>query len=168
MAGRPVVSTGLSWQQWRDPEAVIVCGLGSGFLPRAPGTCGSLVAVLMWWAVLVPLGWVGQLFVIGAVTALGIWLVGRVQARYGVDDAGAIVIDEFVGQWIVLLGAPAHAAVAALGFLLFRLFDIAKPWPIRQIERRFVGAVGVMVDDLAAGILGCGVLQVTLWACSAI
>ncbi|MEJ2087456.1 MAG: phosphatidylglycerophosphatase A, partial [Gammaproteobacteria bacterium] len=83
MAGRSAVSAGLSWQQWRDPEAVIVCGLGSGFLPRAPGTFGSLVAVLIWWALLAPLGWIGQLVVIGAVTALGVWLVGRVQARYG-------------------------------------------------------------------------------------
>lgn len=147
---------------------VIACGLGAGFLPGAPGTFGSLLAVLVWWWALMPLHWAAQLVAIAVVTMVGTWVIGRVQSRYQVQDPGAIVIDEFAGQWIVLLGAPANGPVALLAFLLFRLFDIGKPWPVRTLERRVGGAFGVMIDDLAAGLLGYVVLQFTLWGYHAI
>ena len=154
----------LSWRLWRDPEVVLVCGLGSGFAPYAPGTFGSVLAVLIWWFLLAPLGLVSQLLVIVTVTALGTWLTHRVRKRYGVGDPGAIVIDEFAGQWVVLLAAPVELWVALLGFALFRLFDIWKPWPVGYLERNVGGAFGVMIDDLAAGIMGLAVLQFTIWA----
>ena len=91
------------------------------------------------------------------------WLTGRVQARYQVKDPGAIVIDEFAGQWIALLFAPMTLWGGLAAFGLFRLFDIWKPWPVGALERGVPGAFGVMVDDLAAGLMALAVLQFTLW-----
>jgi len=156
-------SPSLTWRQWRDPAVFVVCGFGSGFVGRAPGTWGSALAVVIWWFALAPLSLTGQLVVIGATTALGTWLIGRVRTRYGVTDPGAIVIDEFAGQWIVLLMIPANVWWVLAGFGLFRLFDIWKPFPVGYLERHVSGAFGVMVDDLAAGIMGLAVLQFTLW-----
>lgn len=153
----------LSWRQWRDPEVWLVCGLGSGFAPYAPGTVGSAAAVLIWWFFFTPLDLVSQLLVIAVVTGLGTWLTARVRVRYSVNDPGAIVIDEFAGQWLCLLMAPANLWVALGGFALFRLFDIWKPWPVGYLERNVGGAFGVMVDDIAAGVMGLAVLQFTLW-----
>lgn len=141
---------------------MLVCGLGSGFVPKAPGTVGSLAAVAIWWFLLADTSLVIQLVAIVAVTALGTWLTGRVQARYRVNDPGAIVIDEFAGQWIALLFAPLTPLGMLAGFALFRLFDIWKPWPVGALERGVPGPFGVMVDDLAAGLMALAVLQFTL------
>jgi phosphatidylglycerophosphatase A len=154
----------LSWRQATDPAAFIACGLGSGFIRFAPGTWGSLLAVVIWWWLLSPLGVWLQLLVIAAVFAVGIWTTGSVQRRFGVVDDGAIVIDEFVGQWLALLALPQEPLLAAAGFGLFRLFDIWKPGPIRYLERSLGGAAGVMADDVLAGIVAAAVLQVTLFA----
>jgi phosphatidylglycerophosphatase A len=153
----------LSWREAHDPEALLVCGLGSGFVPFAPGTWGSLVAVLLWWWLLSPLAVVWQLAIIVAVFLAGTWLTGRVQKRYGVLDDSAIVVDEFVGQWLALLALPQNVLLASLGFALFRLLDILKPGPIRVLERRLGGPLGVMADDVLAGVLAAAVLQITLF-----
>jgi phosphatidylglycerophosphatase A len=142
---------------------LLVCGLGSGFSPRAPGTAGSLAAVALWWFALAPLTLVQQLVVIALVTAFGTWLVGRVQRRYGVTDPSSIVVDEFAGQWIALLVSPGELWTVLAAFGLFRLFDIWKPWPVGMLERRVGGAFGVMVDDLAAGLMALAVLQFTFY-----
>ena len=154
----------LSWAQWRDPEVFLVCGLGSGFAPKAPGTFGSLAAVVIWWFLLGHLSLPLQLLVILATTAVGTWLTHRVQGRYQVSDPGSIVVDEFAGQWIALLLAPMTLWGMLAGFALFRLFDIWKPWPIGALERGVRGAFGVMIDDLAAGLIALAVLQFTLLA----
>lgn len=152
----------LGWRQWRDPEVLLVCGLGSGFAPKAPGTAGSLAAVLIWWLLLGEQPIAVQLSAVVLVTLLGTWLTGRVQARYRVNDPGAIVIDEFAGQWIALLAAPVTAWGMLAAFGLFRLFDICKPWPVGALERGVAGPFGVMADDLAAGVMALAVLQFTL------
>jgi phosphatidylglycerophosphatase A len=153
----------LGWRHWRDPEVVFVCGLGTGFLPKVPGTWGSLAAVLVWWWFLAVQPVTVQLAAVVLLTAAGTWLTGRVQRRYALDDPGAIVVDEFAGQWLALLAAPANPTAALAGFLLFRVFDIWKPWPVGLLERRIGGAFGVMADDLAAGVLAAAVLQFTLY-----
>lgn len=163
---------GLSWRQAGDPAVLLACGLGSGFLPRAPGTWGSLLALLLWWMFFIDDGLVVQIAVIIATFIVGTLLVARVQRVHPVTDDGALVIDEVVGQWIVLLGIGSGASGAfdthllfpmLAGFGLFRLFDIWKPWPIRTLERRVGGALGVMLDDVLAGLMGLAVLQLTLW-----
>lgn len=164
--------TGLGWRQAGDPAVLLACGLGSGFLPRAPGTWGSLLAVLLWWLFFADSSLLVQIAAILAVFVAGTLLIARVQRTHKVTDDGALVIDEVVGQWLVLIGigkvVPEGDSVRlvlylAVGFGLFRLFDIWKPWPIRTVERKVAGALGVMLDDVIAGLLGLTVLQITVW-----
>lgn len=151
---------------------LLACGLGSGFLPRAPGTWGSLLAVLLWWLFFLGSPLPVQLAAVAVVFVAGTLLIARVQRIHKVIDDGALVIDEVAGQWIVLIGigmaAPEAAGTRLLlylagGFGLFRLFDIWKPWPIRTVERTVSGALGVMLDDVVAGLMGLSVLLITLW-----
>ncbi|MFP6834527.1 MAG: phosphatidylglycerophosphatase A [Pseudomonadales bacterium] len=153
--------SGLSWRQWRDPEVLVCCGFGSGFLPRAPGTWGSLAALGVWWWLLAPLPWWLQLISALMVFGSGVWLVNRVARRYAVGDEPAIVIDEFAGLWIALVGQGADAVPVVIGFTAFRVFDILKPWPIGLADARVKGGFGVMLDDLLAGLLALFVLQIS-------
>lgn len=148
---------------WRDPWVLLATGFGSGFLRPMPGTWGSLAALILWWWLLADLPWLWQLAVAAVTFGAGCWLTGRLWRRYGISDDPAIVIDEFVGLWITLLAVPATPVAMALGFVLFRAFDIAKPGPVRWADRR-PGVLGVMLDDLVAGGLAAVVLQLALWA----
>ena len=135
----------------RDPAGWIALGFGSGLSPRAPGTAGSLAAIVPWLA-LRHLPWPQYLLVLAVAFILGIWACDRASRALGVSDHGALVWDEFVGQWLALLpvlAMPWPWVVA--GFVLFRAFDILKPWPIRWAERRCKGGFGVMLDDVLAG-----------------
>lgn len=152
----------LGWRDGKDPAVLFICGFGAGFIPFAPGTWGSLLAVVIWWFALTGLSWPVQLVIAALVYLLGSWLTGIVQRRYGVVDDGAIVIDEVVGQWLALLMLPQDLLLAAAAFVLFRLFDIWKPGPIRWLERSLGGAQGVMADDVLAGLTAAAVLQVTI------
>jgi phosphatidylglycerophosphatase A len=139
----------------RDPAGWIATGLGSGLSPVAPGTAGSLAALLPWLA-LRELPWFAVLAVIAAVFVLGVWASNRVIARLHVSDPGCIVIDEFVGQWLALLPllfAPRAWLWLIAGFALFRLFDVWKPWPVSWADRNIKGGLGVMLDDVFAGVL---------------
>jgi phosphatidylglycerophosphatase A len=153
----------LSWRQWRDPAVLVCCGLGSGFLPRAPGTWGSIAALAVWWWLLAPLSWWLQLGLALALFLVGIWLVNLFARRYAVGDEPAIVIDEFVGLWVALVGVGSEVVPALLGFVAFRVFDILKPWPIKVADARVKGGFGVMLDDLIAGVFALFVLQISLW-----
>jgi phosphatidylglycerophosphatase A len=157
---------GLTWRQWRDPAVLVCCGFGSGFLPRAPGTWGSLLALVLWWWLLAPLPWWMQLGVALVVFVAGVWLVDRVLRRYGVGDEPAIVIDEFAGLWVALVAVDQQPLPVLLGFVAFRVFDIVKPWPIGLADARVKGGFGVMLDDLLAGIGALFVLQISLWGFS--
>ena len=142
------------------PAGWIATGFGAGFFPRAPGTAGSLVALIPWWFALreLPLAWYGVVLVLAF--ALGVWACDVAGKRLGVDDHRALVWDEFVGQWIALAGAPFGWQWMIAGFLLFRLFDVWKPWPIRIADRRVHGGFGVMLDDVLAGIYALIVIQI--------
>ena len=135
-----------------SPAGWIACGLGSGLVPRAQGTAGSLAAIVPWlWMRHLP--WPHYALLTAAVFALGVWACQSAGRRLGVDDHRALVIDEFVGQWIALVPAVAGPWwMAAAGFVLFRLFDVGKPWPIGWLDRRLKGGLGVMVDDVVAGL----------------
>lgn len=153
VAGR----TGWAW--------VVATALGAGRLKPGPGTWGSLAAVAAWFAVadgthasgaIVP--WV-TLAAAVAVTLVGIPAATRVERESGKQDPGYVVIDEVAGQWVTLIACPVNWEHALLGLALFRLFDIVKPWPVRKLERLPEGT-GIMMDDVAAGVLGLIVMLV--------
>ena len=141
---------------------MLATGFGSGLSPVAPGTVGSAIALPIWWFVFADLAPLLQLVVVAALTAAAIGVVDRACRAARVGDASAIVLDEFVGQWIALLGAPKSAVVLGVAFVLFRLFDIAKPWPVSWADRRLGGGLGVVLDDVAAGVLAAVVLQLSV------
>ncbi|SKB93994.1 phosphatidylglycerophosphatase A [Luteibacter sp. 22Crub2.1] len=135
-----------------SPWGWIACGFGSGLAPKAQGTFGSLAAIVPW-LLLRELSVPAWLVIIALSFALGVWACEVAGRLLGVADHRSLVWDEFVGQWIALL--PALLApwwAVAAGFLLFRLFDVWKPWPIAWFDRRVKGGFGVMLDDVIAGI----------------
>ncbi len=136
------------------PAGWIATGFGSGLSPVAPGTAGSLAAILPWFA-LRELAWTWYLLVLVLAFVLGVWAAQFVVRKLAVEDPGLIVWDEFVGQWLALLpllGQSFDWRLVAAGFLLFRLFDVWKPWPVRWADRHVKGGFGVMLDDLLAGL----------------
>jgi phosphatidylglycerophosphatase A len=145
-------------QVWRDPVHWLAFGLGAGTVPVAPGTFGTLVAIPVY---LLLRGWPLWFYV--AVTAvlfcLGVWLCGRTARELGVHDHPGIVWDEIVGLLVTMTGAPAGWTWLAAGFVAFRFFDILKPWPIRWLDRRVEGGIGIMLDDVGAGIYAALILQ---------
>ena len=145
----------------RFPSVLFACGLGSGLMPRAPGTWGSVLGVGLWFAGVgyLPLPWLIGLCVV--VFALSLVAIRSMQQRYGVMDAPEIVIDEILGVWIALLFAPLVWWVALLGFAAFRLFDIWKPWPVSWADRMHT-PVGVMLDDVIAGLMAFVLVQVVV------
>ena len=145
------------------PAGWIASGFGSGLFPRAPGTAGSLVALIPWWFALrgLPVAWYATVLILSF--ALGVWACDVAGKRLGVDDHRALVWDEFVGQWIALCAAPFGWPWLIAGLVLFRLFDVWKPWPIRIADRRVHGGFGVMLDDVLAGIYALIVMQIAAW-----
>lgn len=144
-----------------NPIHFLAIGLGSGAAPKAPGTFGTLAAVLLY----IPLSWLdvwSYLAVLVVATLVGIYLCGKTSRDWGVHDHGGIVWDEFVGYWITMFLIPATWYWAALGFALFRLFDIWKPWPVRYFDKQVHGGLGIMLDDVIAGLMAWAVLFVVV------
>jgi phosphatidylglycerophosphatase A len=131
-------------------------GFGCGYSPIAPGTIGSLVAILLF--VLIPLSHIYWLIIALLTFLVGIRISGYIEVNTE-KDPGIIVIDEYVGQWISLLFLPRSISVFLAGFFLFRFFDIVKPFPA-NISQRIEGGLGVMLDDVWAGIYTNLVLQI--------
>lgn len=149
-----------------SPAGWIACGLGSGLAPVAQGTFGSLAAIAPW-LLLRQLPLPFYLIVLVLTFALGVWACDVAGAVLGVDDHRSLVWDEFVGQWLTflpLLLLPGPWWFIALGFALFRLFDVWKPWPISWLDRHLKGGLGVMVDDVIAGAFAAIVLAFALKA----
>ena len=92
----------------------------------------------------------------------GIWICGRASEELGVHDHSGIVWDEFVGLWVALWAVPVEPLWIVLGFIVFRLFDIVKPWPIGPLDRRVEGGFGIMIDDIVAGVFSCATLHVAV------
>jgi phosphatidylglycerophosphatase A len=137
---------------------VIGTGFGTGFSPIASGTVGSLLGVALY----VPLAAAGLPAVAIAVAMLfpiGVWAAGVCGRRYGAHDHGRIVVDEVVGQFIALASFPALPGWLLAGFLLFRFFDIWKPYPAGLIDERWRTPFGVMADDVVAGVYANLALQ---------
>ena len=145
----------------RNPLHLIAFGFGSGFMPKAPGTAGTLVGIPAF-LLLSPLPLHLYLAVVGVLFLIGIPLCARVSRDLGVHDHGGIVWDEIVGFLVTMTAAPVGLVAVVLGFALFRLFDILKPWPIRALDRRVGGGFGIMLDDLVAGLFAAVLLQLGL------
>lgn len=142
----------------RDPLQLLAFGFGSGLAPKAPGTWGSLVALALF-PLLALLTLPAYIGVLALACIAGVPICGHAARALDVHDDGRIVWDEFAGQWLALLPlvpvtawGPREVFWLFVGFGLFRLFDIAKPWPIGYLDKRVHGGVGIMIDDLLAGV----------------
>ena len=141
----------------RSPTLLLAFGFGSGLSPKAPGTMGTLAAIPLWW-LLAQLPLTSYLVVVLIAAVVGITICGRAADQMGVHDHGGIVWDEFVGFWIAMAALPITWQSVILGFVLFRLFDILKPWPISWLDKKVSGGFGIMIDDVIAGLAAAAVI----------
>ena len=149
----------LHW--WLHPRRLLACGFGLGLSPWAPGTCGTLIGVALYLP-MAALPLPGYLAVLALLSVFGVWVCGRTADELADHDPAAIVWDEVVGFLVTMIAAPSGWAWVVAGFVLFRFFDIAKPWPVRAAER-VRGGLGILLDDLVAGLLGLILLQLAAY-----
>ncbi len=141
-----------------SPVHFLAFGFGSGLAPFAPGTFGTLAAIplyLLLQGLSLPL----YLLITAVVCVVGVWICGKSSELLGVHDHSGIVWDEFAGYFITMIAAPPGWLWIVIGFALFRLFDIWKPWPISVLDKQVHGGLGIMVDDILAGIFSLVILQ---------
>lgn len=150
------------------PSTLLATWFGAGLLPGAPGTWGSLAALPFG----VALTWLGGPLALAAAAAgvfvIGLWAAQHYERAAATKDPGPIVIDEVAGQWLTLIPVSVEPWAldpwgVLLAFLLFRVFDVLKPWPVRWADRRLKGSFGVMADDVIAAAYAAGVLYTALW-----
>ena len=141
-----------------NPIYCLAFGFGSGLSPKAPGTFGTLAAIPFYLILTNFPAWV-YAFLVGVAFFLGIWVCGKTSRYLGVKDHSGIVWDEFVGYWITMFLAPVGWSWMLLGFCLFRVLDILKPWPIKYIDKNVKGGLGIMLDDVLAGIMAALFIQ---------
>ncbi len=149
---------------WRNPVHFLAFGFGAGASPLAPGTVGTLVAVPIC-VLMLDLPMPVYALIVLTMTAVGIWLCGKTSHDLGVHDHPGIVWDEIVGYLITMLPLSTHPdwVWLVVGFVLFRLFDIWKPFPIQWLDRHVAGGFGIMIDDVLAGVYAFLVLQVLIY-----
>ena len=145
-----------------DPVNFLAFGFGSGLAPLAPGTFGSIPGLLLFW-LSVDFGLYAQLGIALALVVSGVWICGESARRIGVHDHGGIVWDEIAGMYITLFLAPQTVTGYVLAFVLFRVMDIVKPWPIRDLDHRISGGLGIMLDDLVAALYAALLLVLYGW-----
>ena len=148
---------------WTRADGLIACGFGTGAVAVAPGTVGTLIGL--------PIYWLMQNLSIGyytLITALlfvfGVWVCGRVATALQVHDHPGIVWDEVVGYLVTMTFAPSGWMWWVAGFVLFRIFDIFKPWPIKFFDSRIPGGFGIMIDDVLAGIYAAICMQLMVYS----
>ncbi len=147
----------------RDPILLLATGFGTGLAPRAPGTAGTVVGVIAYLA-LAGLAPTIYLLLLLVLFVLGIWICRHAVRKLGVHDAPSIVFDEIVGILVTLTATPLQWPWIVAGFVLFRFFDILKPWPIIWLDKNVPGGLGIMLDDLVAGLFALALLQSAQWA----
>ena len=146
-------------QLLRHPLDFLALGFGSGLVPRAPGTAGTVAAIPLY-LVLQSLTWQVYLPLVVVLFLVGVPICAHTARRLGVHDHPGIVWDEIVGYLVTMAFAPPGWMWVLAGFVLFRFFDVLKPWPIKWLDRKVGGGFGIMVDDLLAGVAAAAVLQV--------
>jgi len=135
----------------RSPDGLLAFGFGSGLSPFAPGTMGTLIAIPFAFALKgleAPAFWVALFLLFW----LGVYVCDRVSQKLGVHDHGGIVWDEMVGYWLSIAFVPLQWHWLLAAFVLFRFFDIVKPWPIRELDKKVRGGFGIMIDDILAAV----------------
>ena len=142
---------------FRDPILFFAFGFGSGLVKKAPGTCGTLVAVPLF-VLLAGLDLITYIVLIIALYIFGVWICDKASEKMGVHDHQGIVWDEIVGYLVTMVGMPLSWPAVIMGFILFRFFDIVKPWPIHIIDRQVSGGQGIMLDDVLAGFFAAACL----------
>ena len=149
-------------QVFSNPVHFLAYGFGAGLSPKAPGTAGTLVAIPIYLLLM----WAGpQVYypVLAVALVAGVFICGYTAKAIGVDDPKGVVWDEIVGYLITLAWLPLNAVWVIVGFLLFRLFDIWKPWPIRWVDRNIKGGAGIMFDDVIAAVFACVILNLAAY-----
>jgi len=146
-----------------DPRHLLSVGFGSGLSPYAPGTMGTIVAIPPY-ILLAQLELLPYIGVLITGFLLGVYLCDFTSRALNVHDHGGIVWDEFIGFWITMIAVPTlNWQWILAGFVLFRFFDIAKPWPVKLADKRIGGGFGIMIDDVLAGIYALGCMQLINW-----
>lgn len=146
-----------------QPVHFIAFGFGAGLSPVAPGTMGTLIAIPIYW-LLSGLPLLSYIIAVIAILLVGIYTSGESARRLGEHDYGGIVIDEIAGFLIAMIAIPVYWGWIVLGFLLFRFFDILKPWPISWLDKHVHGGLGIMADDVLAGIYALLSLHIVIWS----
>jgi len=144
----------------QGPANFLALGGGLGLAPKAPGTFGTLLGIPMLF--LMPQSLSGYLVVLLLLSLIGIWCCHQCAQSLGVHDHPGIVWDEVVGYLITMIAVPRSALWVVIGFALFRLFDILKPWPISWIDRQVHGGLGIMLDDMLAALFALACMHVLL------
>lgn len=147
---------------WRNWIHFLACGLGSGAIPFAPGTMGTIAAIPLFY-ILAPLPGLVYILIVVALFTVGCWLCDISARDFGVHDHSGIVWDEIVGLLIAMWGLPSAWPWVVLGFVLFRIVDIWKPFPISWLDKQIGGGIGIMVDDVLAGIYALVIGHIALW-----
>jgi phosphatidylglycerophosphatase A len=142
----------------KQPVQFLALGFGSGLAPKAPGTFGTAAAIPVYLllAMLTPMYY---FFAVVIMSIAGIYICGKAADNVGVHDHPAIVWDEFVGYFITMFMVPVSWQSVLVGFLLFRVFDILKPWPISFIDKKMSGGAGIMFDDILAGLFSLAIMH---------
>lgn len=144
---------------WKKPSHFIAFGFGSGAIPFAPGTFGTLIAIPFYLA-MQSLSYNAYLMLLIILIIASMWLCDKVTKEIGVQDHSGMCLDEIIGYLVTMLGAPHGFIWIVLGFLFFRLFDIWKPWPISYIDQHVHGGIGIILDDVLAGIYSLILLKI--------
>lgn len=151
----------LSKKVWQDPIYFIAFGFGSGLMPIAPGTFGTLAAVPVY-LMMARTTWPLYLTLTVIAFFIGVWVSDKVSNDLGEHDYSGIVWDEVVGYLFTMFLAPFHLTWMVIGFVLFRVFDIWKPQPIRFVDKHIQGGLGIMLDDVLAAIPAWLVMQLLI------
>jgi phosphatidylglycerophosphatase A len=145
---------------------IVAASFGAGYVPLMPGTAGSLIGVAYWWLIAGQTGFTYWLIFAG-VAAFAVWCAGEASMSLGQPDPACIVIDEIAAMPLALAGLDLKPWNVLIAFALFRLFDVWKPWPVRQ-SQNLPGGVGIVIDDLLAALYACGAIHLIIWAAGGI
>lgn len=160
------LSTPIPFKFLLHPVHFLALGLGSGMAPKAPGTFGTLAALIIFVAAYALFGvvsWPVYIAMLVITTVFGVYLCDKTARDLGVHDHGGIVWDEFVGFWLCMLFIPVTWYWLLTAFVLFRVFDIFKPWPIKWVDEKVSGGFGIMLDDILAAVYVLGIMHMANW-----